>query len=593
MSEALFLTFQSQLSVVMETVLKSAMFEITRLVEDSFLEEVGHRKQEVEALKRRLQLSESKLREKEREWERGRKTRCSDCGRKGDSSSRDESQHVETVRGANTLCLGLSLRDQSTNQPKLTEEMWSTRQHLESNKQTTTTSHSKEKNDVHRHSAKEIITPNSNAPIPQDFLQRLLGNSAIQSESTSDFKPKANDLDQSEKDLTLDKEMDSNHSRLIQSPSAQDVHEVLLSSSPNDRVKSETELDLLPVKEEEEMVPVWDSVNRDDGCHAEMADLSQGELRGSCDQEEIQVESFPGLNSLDMPDATSYFTPYSVNTLAHQGEKTVSHEQYQKRFSQDKHGTPEQIHAGRSHQCTQCGKTFVRACDLKAHSQIHKGKKPLSCSQCDQTFAYNFELKVHQRNHSGERPHVCPHCGKAFARMSNFRQHQNIHTREKLFSCTQCGMRFNRATNLRVVAREILTQFQVWQRACYSRNIEWGPITAKIISALPQLYGREAEVIVRCTKMLHNRRDYLRRRAKMHITVLKKGEGPCISKCTQCCDKYHCPFCETWVYKPRELGSVVNHVNNHLKLAVQLHGNCCGEKSFTYGSEISCTTSKR
>lgn len=37
----------------------------------------------------------------------------------------------------------------------------------------------------------------------------------------------------------------------------------------------------------------------------------------------------------------------------------------------------------------------------------------------------------------------------------------------------------------------------------------------QIISALPQLYGREAEVIVRCTKMLHNRRDYLRRRAKV------------------------------------------------------------------------------
>ncbi|XP_048052879.1 uncharacterized protein si:ch73-109d9.1 isoform X4 [Megalobrama amblycephala] len=438
MSEALFLTFQSQLSVVMETVLKSAMFEITRLVEDSFLEEVGHRKQEVEVLKRRLQLSESKLREKEREWERGRKTRCSDCGRKGDSSSRDESQHVETVRGANTLCLGLSLRDQSTNQPKLTEEMWSTRQRLESNKQTTTTttSHSKEKNDVHRHSAKEIITPNSNAPIPQDFLQRLLGNSAIQSESTSDFKPKVNDLDQSEKDFTLDKEMDSNHSRLIQSPSAQDVHEVLPSSSPNDRVKSETELDLLPVKEEEEMVPVWDSVNRDDGCHAEMADPSEGELRGSCDQEEIQI-----------------------------------------------------------------GRSFAD------HSSMEQG---------------------------------------------------NSHP-------------INKQRTFSVVAREILTQFQVWQRACYSRNIEWGPITAKIISALPQLYGREAEVIVRCTKMLHNRRDYLRRRAKMHITVLKKGEGPCISKCTQCCDKYHCPFCETWVYKPRELGSVVNHVKNHLKLAVQLH----------------------
>ncbi|XP_016416470.1 zinc finger protein 221 isoform X1 [Sinocyclocheilus rhinocerous] len=502
MSEALFLTFQSQLSVVMETVLKSAMFEITRLVEDSFLEEVGHRKQEVEVLKRRLQLSESKLRE--REWERGRKTQCPDCGRTGGSSSRDESQPVETVRGADSLCLGLSLRDQSTNHPTLTEDAWSARQHLESNKQTTAHSHSKERNDVHPQNAKEIVTPNSNAQIHQDFLQRLLGNSAVHSESTSDFKPRVSDLDKSEKNVTLDKEMDSNHSKLLQSPLAQDVHEDLPSSSPNGRVKTEIELDLLPVKEEEEMVPVWDSVNRDDGCHAEMADPSQGELRGPCDQEEIQVESFPGLNSLNMPDATSYFTPYSVSTLVHQGiraqhshlcttelmlssipershsfvqpenghrypglkssvlyshndvcpgEKAMCHEQYPKCFSQDKHGTPEQIHAERSHHCTHCGKTFARACDLKAHSLIHKGKKPLSCPQCDQTFAYNFELKAHQRNHSGERPHICPHCGKAFARMSNFRQHQNIHTREKLFSCTQCGMRFNRATNLRVHLR--------------------------------------------------------------------------------------------------------------------------------------------
>ncbi|XP_016323606.1 uncharacterized protein LOC107674214 isoform X3 [Sinocyclocheilus anshuiensis] len=334
MSEALFLTFQSQLSVVMETVLKSAMLEITRLVEDSFLEEVGHRKQEVEVLKRRLQLSESKLRE--REWEQGRKTQCPDCGRTGDSSSRDESQPVETVRGADTLCLGLSLRDQSTNQPTLTEDAWSARQHLESNKQTTAHSHSKERNDVHPQNAKEIVTPNSNAQIHQDFLQRLLGNSAVHSESTSDFKPRI-------------------------------------------------------------------------------------------------------------------------------------------------------------------GRRFAE------HVSTEQG---------------------------------------------------NLHP-------------MNKQRTFSVVAREILTQFQVWQKACYSRNIEWGPITAKIISALPQLYGREAEVIIRCTKMLHNRRDYLRRRAKMHITVLKNGESPCISKCTQCCDKYHCPFCETWVYKPRELWSVVNHVQNHLKLAVQ------------------------
>ncbi|XP_042573073.1 uncharacterized protein LOC122134118 [Cyprinus carpio] len=236
-----------------------------------------------------------------------------------------------------------------------------------------------EKNDVHRQNAKEIVTPNSNAQIHQDFLQRILGNSVIHSESTSDFKPTVSNSDKSNKNFTLDKEMDSNHSRLLQSPSAQDAHKDLPSTSPNSRVKTETELDLLPVKEEEEMVPVWDSVNRDDGCHAEMADPSQGELRGPCDQEEIQM-----------------------------GQRVAEH-----------------------------------------------------------------------------------------------------------FSTEQGNLQpINKQRTFSVVAREVLTQFQVWQRACYSRNIEWGPIIAKIISALPQFYGREAEVIVRCTKMLHNRRDYLRRRAK-------------------------------------------------------------------------------
>ncbi|XP_056595923.1 uncharacterized protein si:ch73-109d9.1 isoform X3 [Triplophysa dalaica] len=354
MSEALFLTFQSQLSVVMETVLKSAMFEITRLVEDSFLEEVGHRKQEVEVLRRRLQLSESKLRQKE--YEQGRKIHCLDCGccRKGASSNKDI-QSVETIHGP-------ILRDQSTNEPPSTQPKIHTASHP----------HSIDKHEVHRQSVKDITTPNSNIQIPQDVLQRLLGNAPVQSESTSEDKPRVRD--KSEHDCTLDKDMSSNHSRLLHSPLAQ---EALEPSSPK-KVKSETEPKLLPVKEEEEMVPVWEGVNRDDVCHEEMADPSHGELSGSCDQEEIQI-------------------------------------------------------------------------------------------------------------------------GQRFAEYPS--PEQGLHS-------------INKQRTFSVVAREILTQFQVWQSACYSRNIEWAPITAKIISALPQLYGRETEVIVRCTKMLHNRRDYLRRRAK-------------------------------------------------------------------------------
>lgn len=88
MSEAVIVTFQTQLSNVLETILKSAMYEITRLVEDSLLEEVGRGKQEVELLRRRLQLSELKV--KEREWEKSRRGKCTDCERS--IGPNDESQ---------------------------------------------------------------------------------------------------------------------------------------------------------------------------------------------------------------------------------------------------------------------------------------------------------------------------------------------------------------------------------------------------------------------------------------------------------------------------------------------------------------------
>ncbi|KAJ3583239.1 hypothetical protein NHX12_034157, partial [Muraenolepis orangiensis] len=66
MSEAV-VTFQSQLSGVMETVFKAAMYEITRLVEDSFLEEVTRSREKVESLKRRLKWSESRRKERDRD----------------------------------------------------------------------------------------------------------------------------------------------------------------------------------------------------------------------------------------------------------------------------------------------------------------------------------------------------------------------------------------------------------------------------------------------------------------------------------------------------------------------------------------------
>lgn len=83
-------TFQSQLSGVMETVFKAAMYEITRLVEDSFLEEMNQCREQVESLKKRLKWSENKRKEGEGDGRR----RCKDCGRRGVSGEEETGESL-------------------------------------------------------------------------------------------------------------------------------------------------------------------------------------------------------------------------------------------------------------------------------------------------------------------------------------------------------------------------------------------------------------------------------------------------------------------------------------------------------------------
>ncbi|MEQ2302387.1 hypothetical protein AMECASPLE_006358 [Ameca splendens] len=61
----------------METVFKAAIYEITRLVEESFVEEVLRCREQVESLEKRLQSAESRRKERQ---DNG-KEMCVDCGR--------------------------------------------------------------------------------------------------------------------------------------------------------------------------------------------------------------------------------------------------------------------------------------------------------------------------------------------------------------------------------------------------------------------------------------------------------------------------------------------------------------------------------
>ncbi|XP_061131305.1 uncharacterized protein LOC133151908 isoform X2 [Syngnathus typhle] len=57
----LVVTFQTQLLDVMETVVKTAMYKVTQLVEDCFLDEVKRRYQELETLRIKLGCAEMQL----------------------------------------------------------------------------------------------------------------------------------------------------------------------------------------------------------------------------------------------------------------------------------------------------------------------------------------------------------------------------------------------------------------------------------------------------------------------------------------------------------------------------------------------------
>ncbi|XP_053477864.1 uncharacterized protein si:ch73-109d9.1 isoform X2 [Ictalurus furcatus] len=372
MSDALVVTFQSQLSIVMETILKSAMIEITRLVEDSFIEEVARGKQEVELLLRRLQFSESKLKEKET------RVRCTDCGRATASGERTTEKPAETLTGEDALCFRLSLREQSEKRPQFSE-VWRSTESLDSYR-TRETHSDKEKNiNVLEKRGKQESTSTPEVQHPQCInapVTRTL-------EACSNPKPRESHCKTPVMDFTPSKDIDLAQSRTVPSATEEDGARELAPSPSYPTVKSERHPDPVAIKEEEEMFPVWDC---GDDCAPAETDQN---LAGSWSRDETQM------------------------------------------------------------------------------TQMHPETSPTDL------------VKM----------------------------------------CT-----INRQRTFSVVAREILTQFQVWQRACYSRNIEWGPITAKIISALPYLSGRETEVIVRCTKMLHNRRDYLRRRAKvMHKYICNQN----------------------------------------------------------------------
>ncbi|XP_061695971.1 zinc finger and SCAN domain-containing protein 2-like isoform X2 [Syngnathoides biaculeatus] len=92
--------------------------------------------------------------------------------------------------------------------------------------------------------------------------------------------------------------------------------------------------------------------------------------------------------------------------------------------------------------CAQCGKTFSRLHQFKLHQQNHKRKRAFWCAVCGKGFQCSSHLSIHHRTHTGEKPYACLQCGKRFTQQSSLRVHQRTHSGERPYNCTQCGKTF-------------------------------------------------------------------------------------------------------------------------------------------------------
>ncbi|XP_068607024.1 uncharacterized protein si:ch73-109d9.2 [Brachionichthys hirsutus] len=470
MAEAI-VTFQTQLSGVMETVFKAAMYEITRLVEESFLEEITRCREQVETLKRRLKWSEGRRKGREGDRRGGcmdgeeqhMGTACTDgtslpvCQSPGVQSEKldrllkEEALRITSESNESQERWGVNLEETEASNLPGPSKPYSEQKIPKSHVAWETGSAQRPQSGREEHSLYQVYGMKDFGGFNNNKVVYRDGN-MVDMGDMEGFQGSPPHLGE---DLSymghLEGEVESTEGAKHQAYQEGALRnrrgaESLNAGSPS-RINSDVsgEFSCLLINEQGYLQDL--SI-----LHPEQVSSESGGRSGLRSQGTVDMcgPSAAYTNTLHLDERLQHHAGgtrrrHTCNQPAMSFSDTASikaHKQPQKGVGQ-----------GPPYSCTQCGKSFTQACNLKVHQRIHSGQGLHLCSHCGKNFPSFSDLKTHKCDQTGEKPHCCTVCGNKFSRLWNLKLHQRIHTQEKPHSCTMCDKSFTRADILKVHQR--------------------------------------------------------------------------------------------------------------------------------------------
>ncbi|KAM9792589.1 uncharacterized protein ACB057_011134 [Neosynchiropus ocellatus] len=485
--DSLIVTFQRQLSDVLDAVVKTAMYEVTRLVEDNFLEEVRRRTQQVDTLMRQLEKAGRRASGREEKELGTTEILTGDTNKDVASLEKQmggkgcEKRLCEADKQPAAPSLGAGSKGEdvilaANVKMEVEDDQWCDPCHDEAR--------SCDARRIMMEGNRDVQCEKTTSSCRDQNPQISSTLSSVQESLHKPSEPTA------ESDIGRDFRITVKHAgrllhqnpggdweggpqvSLSKKPEAVSAAEVKghirrgASKSSDTRLAS-TDAASVPIKQE--IVVDQDSCKdglsdlRSTQTKSDMASLacSVSQIRVSLDepkqchkvQDRITLHSkvaagFEVQQCKNPRKTSSTIAPQSHYTLSPPRILCSSKPSPTSALS----GQPVHLHDKQTGVVNRTGVPWAlnRTQNLLLHSDSHSIQRhPLRCGQCGKCFPHPSNLKAHLRIHSGERPFCCSLCGRGFTKLSNLKAHRRVHTGEKPYCCLGCGKRFTQNCNLK------------------------------------------------------------------------------------------------------------------------------------------------